>query len=232
MVLKARDIPILILLPVSLCPALEQFLPQEKSQKIEWAVSLLPAVARDVLVITAVFSGHPGSVLDFAGLSVVAEIDSSPADMAGLRRYNSLMTASVIRAEQDEILILPFIHNTPLESYDSAAAEELKAQYADFPEIRPYLSPDFQTCVFYLEPGLTYPSRTLTQQIEELQSRIETRYNGPIEFSGLRAASVYNERLSTQDMLKSLPIVFLLISIIYFLFFRNWKLLIWVRAYP
>ena len=226
MLLKARNIPFLILLLVSLYPVLEQFLPKEKSKEVEWADSLLPAAARDVLLITADFSGHPQNALDVDGLSVVAEIDRSLDEMKGLRRYSSLLTASVIRAEQDEILVVPFIPEPLLQSYDPAAVEELKNRYADFPEIRPYLSPDFQTCVFYLEPGLTYPSHDLVRQIEELQSRIETRHDVQMEFSGLRAIRVYNERLLSQDMLKMLPLVFLLVSMIYFLFFRSWKVLL------
>jgi len=225
MVLKARNIPLLILLVVSLYPVLEQLLPKEETTEVEWADSLLPAAARDILLITTDFSGHPQNALDAGGLAIVAEIDRSLAEMKGLRRYSSLLTASVIRAEQDEILVLPFIPESLLQSYDPAAVEQLKARYTDFPEIRPYLSQDFQTCVFYLEPGFTYPSHDLIRQIENLQSGIETRHGVPLDFSGLRAIRVYNERLLSRDMLKMLPVVFLLVSLIYFLFFRSWKVL-------
>jgi len=226
MVLKAKNIPLLVLLLVSLYPLFQRFTKPEKPREIERADALLPATARDVLLLTADFSELPGDVLDPSNLKVVSEIEGSLGDMDGLRRYSSILTASVIRAEQDEILVAPFITEQLLLSYDSTAIHELKTHYRDYPEIRPYLSPDFQTCVFYLEPGLTYSSHKLIKQIEEIQSRIEKQYGVTMEFSGLRAIRVYSERFLTQDMLKMLPIVFLLVSLIYFFFFRSWKVLL------
>jgi predicted RND superfamily exporter protein len=226
MAIRGKHIPLVVLALVSLYPLVQFLSGTEQESYLERADALLPAAARDVLLITADFSKYPGDVFTPANLDIVGEIDADLANMAGLRRYSSLLTASVIRAEQDEILVVPFIPEQLLQSYDPAAVEELKSRYEDFPEIRPYLSPDFQTCVFYLEPGLTYPSDALIRQIEELRNRIETLYGIPLEFSGLRAIRVYNERLLTQDLLKMLPIVFLLISLIYFIFFRSLKVLL------
>ena len=86
LVLRARNIPFLVLVFVSLYPVLEQVLPQEKPQTVEWADSLLPTAARDVLLVTADFSSQADDALGPVGLSVVSEIDKSLADMAGLRR--------------------------------------------------------------------------------------------------------------------------------------------------
>jgi hypothetical protein len=227
--LKAKDIPLLILLLVSLYPLFQGLAePEEREQppEIERADALLPAAARDLLLLTADFSGLPGDVLDPANLDIVKKLDESLTDMEGLRRSSSLLTASVIRADQDEILVVPFVSEHLQQSYDPAAIGELKAQYEAFPEIRPYLSSDFQTCVFYLEPGRTYPSHALIRQIEALRSKIVSRYGVPIEFSGLRAIRVYTERFLAQDMLKMLPLVFVVVSLIYFLFFRSWKVLL------
>ena len=225
-VLNARNLPLLIMLCVALYPVLEQVRSQEKPPEVEWADSLLPATARDVLLVTADFSSRPDDVLAPAGLSIVAEIDRSIADMDGLRRYSSLLTAAVIRAEEDEILVVPFIPERLLQSYDPAVVEDLKVGQAEYPEIRPYLSADFQTCVFYLEPGLTASSHALIRQIEDLQSRVRALYGIPLEFSGMRAIRVYNERLLSQDLFKMLPVIFLLVSLIYFLFFRSWRILL------
>ena len=53
MVLKARNIPVLVLLLVSLYPTVERFLPKAESHELEWADSLLPSAAGDVLLVTA-----------------------------------------------------------------------------------------------------------------------------------------------------------------------------------
>ena len=107
--MKAKNIPFLVLLLVSLYPVFQRFSKPETPREIERADSLLPAAARDVLLLTADFSEHPGDVLDFANLAVVSEIDESLGEMDGLRRSSSILTAPVIRAEQDEILVVPFI---------------------------------------------------------------------------------------------------------------------------
>jgi len=225
-ILKAKNIPLLVLLLVSLYPLGERFAKPQTSAEVERADSLLPAAARDVLLLTADFSGNPGDALDSANLAAISEIDRSLDEMQGLRRSSSLLSASVIKAEQDEILVMPFISEQVLHSYDPVKINDLKTHYGDFPGIRPYLSPDFQSCVFYLEPGLTYSSHSLVEQIEVLKSGIADRYGIDIEFSGLRAIRVYSERFLTQDMLKILPILFLLVSLIYFSVFRNWRVLL------
>ncbi len=226
MVFKTKHIPFLILILVSIFPLLQRAYRLEKIEETDHEDSLLPASAHDVVLVSADFSQVPGDALDRDNLMIVSEIDKSLEEMEGLKMHSSILNASVIRAQHDEILVTPFISQELIRSYDPQEIIELKTQYMSFPELWPYLSSDFNSCVFYLEPGLTYSSHLLIKQIEELQKRIRQEYGIVFEFSGLRAIKVYIERSLTQDMLKILPFLFFLISAIYYFSFRNLNVLI------
>ncbi|HEB32355.1 MAG TPA: hypothetical protein ENI15_16030 [Spirochaetes bacterium] len=187
--------------------------------------SLLPTSARDVIIITADFSRFPGDALDHNNLIIISEIDKSIQEMEGLRRHSSLLSTSVVKAQHDEILIMPFIPLELITSYDSKEILQLKKQYFDFPEIWPYVSSDFTACVFYLEPGLTYPEHLIVRQVEELQEKIGKKYGITFEFTGLRPIKVFIERFLSRDILKILPLLFLLISGLYYIAFRNIRVL-------
>lgn len=230
MVLKAKNIPFLVLIAISFVPLLQSLLKPGIEEVIDRQDSLLPASARDVVLLTADFSSVPGDVLDSKNLQIVSEIDRALAEMRGLKGYGSLLSTPIVRAQKDEILVVPFILKEWIQSYNPQEISELRAQYGNFPEVWPYLSADFRSCVFYLQPGLTYPSHVLIKQIEELQRSITNRYGIEIEFSGLRAIQVHTERFLTQDILKILPILLLVVSLIYLCIFKNWKalLLAWI----
>ncbi len=226
MAFKTKHIPFLILILVSIFPLLQYVYRSEKVEETDHEDSLLLASANDVVLLIADFSQVPGDALDLDNLMIISEIDKSLEEMEGLKRYRSILNASVIRAQYDEILVTPFISRELIRSYDPQEIIELKTQYMSFPELGPYLSSDFNSCVFYLEPGLTYSSNLLIKQVEELQKRIRQEYGIIFEFTGLRAIKVHIERFLTQDMLKILPFLFFLISAIYYVSFRNLNVLI------
>ena len=95
--------------------------------------------------------------------------------MEGIRGYSTILNTPVVKAVDDEILVLPFISTELLTYYDLKKITNIRTQYKDFPEIWPYLSSDFLQCAFYLEPGLTYPSVRLIEKIETLKKKIETQ---------------------------------------------------------
>jgi predicted RND superfamily exporter protein len=230
MAFKVKHFLLLLLVVVSLSPLLQNLRGSKKAEDIDPDKSLLPTSARDVIILTADFSLLPGDALSLDNLRIILEIDTAIGQMEGLRQYSSILTAPVVRAKHDEILVVPFIPQELLRSYDHQKVVELKADYLKFPEIRPYLSSDFSSCVFYMEPGLTYSSHLLIEQIEELRAEMNGRYGVGLEFSGLRAIQVYIERFLTRDLLKMVPILFLLISLLYYISFRNMKVLLvaWV----
>jgi predicted RND superfamily exporter protein len=216
-----KILPLLVIFLVALYP-LMQFAGWTKdkvAEQVDDTSSQLPTTAADVIVVVADFSNLPGDLLTEENIEILKEIDRAISLMPGLRGYSSLLSATVVKAEQDEILSLPFIPNN-LERLDEA-----RALYPDFPEVRPYLSPDFSTAVYYLEPGLTYPTQPIIAQLEEIQTDMLRRKGVQIHFTGLRPIRAYLERFLSQDLLKTLPVMFLLISLLYYLAFGNWRVL-------
>jgi predicted RND superfamily exporter protein len=226
MALKVKHSLVLLLILFSLSPLLKNLRGSKKEQELDRDESLLPASARDVVLLTADFSQLQGDALSPDNLRIISEIDTAIRQMGGLRQYSSILTASVVRAQHDEILVVPYIPEELFHTYDPRVVVKLKADYLEFPEIWPYLSSDFSSCVFYLEPGLTYSSHLFIEQIDEIRNHMRHRYGVGIEYSGLRAIQVHIERLLAQDMLKMAPILFLLISLIYYFSFRNLKVLL------
>jgi predicted RND superfamily exporter protein len=157
---------------------------------------------------------------------MIAEIHSALGQMGGIRGFSSLIDASVVRSEQDEILVMPFLPEGLIEDFDEGEARDLKAQYPDFPEIHPYLSADFRATAFYVEPGLSVSSHPLVAQIDQLRARTRQRYGFTFDFTGMRAIRVYTERYMTQDVLRMLPFLGLLVSLLYFALFRSWRMLL------
>jgi hypothetical protein len=146
--------------------------------------------------------------------------------LEGIRRYSSLLNAAVVKAQYDEILVVPFIPERTIDSYEQAEILELKRNYGNYPEIRPYLSPDFKACAFYLEPGLTYPEHRLIEHIETVQRLIGEKHGITFEFTGLRPMRVFIERFIVRDIVKILPLLFVLISLLYYVSFRNMRVLV------
>ena len=132
----------------------------------------------------------------------------------------------MIKAQYDEIVVIPFIPSRIIDSYVQADILELKKNYKNYPEIQPYLSPDFKACAFYLEPGFTYPAHHLIEHIENVQILIKDKHGITFEFTGLRPVRVFIERLIVRDIIKIFPLLFLLISLLYFICFRNVRVLI------
>ena len=62
----------------------------------------------------------------------------------------------------------------------------------------------------------------MIDQLEGLQRETRSRYGVQLDFTGLRPVRTYIERYLTQDLLKTLPFMFLLISLVYYLAFGNW----------
>ncbi|MBA7674498.1 hypothetical protein ES703_82713 [subsurface metagenome] len=221
-----KTIPIFFLILVSLYPLIKRPEISLDSREPDREDSKLPTSARDVIVLVVDFSQFPGDALDYRNLKIISKIDKSVQELEGLRRHSSLIGASIVKAQQDEILVVHFITLNLINNYDKYEILKIKKQYYNFPEIWPYLSADFMTCVFYLEPGRTYPSHRLIEQIEHLQEKIRKEYGITFEFTGLRPIKVFIERYLTWDILYILPILFLFISTLYYVVFGNIKVLL------
>ncbi len=219
-------IPIGFLIVILLYPILWKFNGLPREGNVELEDSALPTSARDVVVLGIDFSQFGGDVFTRENLLIIADIDRSLQALEGVRNYSSLLNATVIKAQHDEILVLPFIPSSIIDSYDHSDILDLKNNYSNYPEIRPYLSSDFKACAFYLEPGITYPSHRMVEAIENVQRMIEEKYGITFEFTGLRPVRVFIERFIVQDILRIFPFLFLLISLLYYVCFRNIKVLI------
>jgi predicted RND superfamily exporter protein len=221
-----KFLPLLLLLPILLLFLLR--FPgrhtETEAEQVDDLIAPLPTTAADVIILVADFSNLSGDLLKNENIQILREIDGSISRMSGLRGYSSLITATVVKTEQDEILSVPFIPK------DMERLDEARMQYSDFPEIRPYLSPDLRHAVFYLEPGLTCPTQPIISKLEALQSDILKTRGVTIHFTGLRPIRAYLERYLSQDLIKALPVMFVLISLLYYLGFGNWRVLVisWV----
>ncbi len=221
-----HTIPIGLLIVFGLSTLVLKYSILPQREEVELEESMLPSSARDVIVLGIDFSQFGGDVLTQSNLKIIADIDSYIQELEGIRRYSSLLNATVIKAQYDEILVLPFIPDSTVDSYEQAEILELKRNYKNYPEIRPYLSPDFKACAFYLEPGLTYPEHRLIEHIETVQSLIREKYGITFEFTGLRPVRVFIERFIVRDIFKIFPLLFILISLLYYVCFRNMRVLI------
>ena len=192
----------------------------------EEQASLLPAAANDVVVLVIDFSSSPGDALAEENLQLLAAVDKAIGRMEFIRSYSTLLSTSVVLAEADEILVLPFIGEDLLTNYDSEKAQALRDSYPSFPEIKPFLSGDFSSTAFYLEPGLSYPSHLLVEDLERLQGEIEETFGLTFEMTGIKPIKVYTERFLTRDMLKVMPLLILLVTTLYAAVFRNIRIVL------
>lgn len=186
----------------------------------------LPTAAREVIVMVLDFSSSDIDTLDQAGLEIINEIHKAIGEMEGIRNYSTLLNTPVVKAVDDEILVVPFIPEKLLTTYDSRKVASLKQVYHDSPEIKPYLSSDFRQCVFYLEPGKTYPNTRLIKTLENLKEKIAKEHHVTLDFTGLRPIRFFLEKLLTQDILVILPVLFIIISLLYIIVFRDIRILI------
>ena len=208
--------PVILLIPVILFVILRN--------RIEVSVEIPASSNADTVILTLTF--EEGDALDRGNLPILAAVEKELQNMDGLRGFSSLLSTAVVRAEEDEILIDPFIPETLFDAYTEEEARSLRDQYDQFPEIHPFVSRDFLSCVFFLEPGRSYPSQKLIQTVEDLQTEITGEYNVSVDFTGLRPIRVYIERYMTRDSLKMLPPLLVVISLLYISVFRNSRVLL------
>lgn len=221
-----KFIPVLVLFIISLYPLFHGSKLSTAGTDQKKETSSLPTSAKDVVVLVCDFSSTPGDALDPGGLDIISEIHTSIREMEGIRSYSSLLNTPVVKTRDDEILVLPFISADLLVSYDQNEITILRSQYDNFPEIWPYISRDFYTCAFYLEPGRTYPAGRLVEKLEILKEEVESTYSCTLDFTGLRPIRLFMERLLTQDIFKMFPVLFILISLLYVIVFRDAGILI------
>jgi len=178
----------------------------------------LPSQGENVVAIAVDLSGRDGDGLDRANLSLIAQVDAFIRGLEGVRGYSSPLRATVVKATADDISARPFVPPELLDSYDLAAAEELRRAYPLFPEIHPYWSADLRTVAFYLELGSRLPPEELVARLEVLQ-RTLAGDGVAVHFTGLRPIAVVVARLMTRDVRALLPFAGVLIAAVFLLTF-------------
>ncbi len=186
----------------------------------------LSSSSRDVVILILDFSSTGEDALSRNNLRLVQLIDEKTREINGLRGFSSILRTSIVKAENDEILVMPAIPEDIFNEYDDAKIQEIRDNYPLYPEIHPFLSSDFSQCTFFLEPGISCSSYLLVREIENLQKEIREKYGFSFEFTGLRPIQVYIERLMTADIIKIFPLLIVLISGLYFIAFRKLKLIL------
>ena len=113
-----KALPPLILVLVSLAPLVYRpQIYQERDRGAPGSSPVSPA-ARDVIVLVLQFPPGSGDALSGQSLQMISGIDAAIGQMEGIRGFSSLADATVVRAEQDEILVMPFLPPALINAYD------------------------------------------------------------------------------------------------------------------
>ena len=167
------------------------------------------------------------AVLDLArgGLSftepddifLLKELQSEFTSQEGLVRVESILNASQVISENDDIIVRRAI---PAENQqiDRSYLEKLAGELEDFPELSPYISGDRQTLLFYLYYANSAPSRQIHLALRDVQKQWENRI--PFEFTGRAPILAETESLLTGDIVLFFPLLIIMVIAV-FSFFRN-----------
>lgn len=216
------SIPILsLLLLTALILGYDFFIKKEPVPEKEKKGKSLSVVENDVVILTLTFPEGEGDILTFESLGKVRTLHRMLDDMEGIKSIASVVVATVVTAEGDEIAVRPFIDPGLFDSRDDARLQKLRGDFLRYPELEPYISRDLRSCSFYIEPGIHYSSASLYKQLEGIQSYFREKTGLGFDFTGLRPITVLIEKYMTADILYFLPVVFILITLILLLNFSS-----------
>jgi len=194
---------------------------QEKTKK-----KSLSVVENDVIILTLTFPENNGDIFEFKNLNRVYKLNLLIEKMKGIKNISSLVGASVVTADEDEIIVRPFIPIQLFLTENEKKIDQLRETYSRYPELKPFISRDLSSCSFYIEPGKYYSSIDLYDQLIEIQKEYKEKNSLTFEFTGLRPIKVVIEKYLTEDILYFLPIIFLLIILLFYLNFSNIRVIL------
>ncbi len=200
---------------------IEKTKPEDKTK-----LKSLSVVENDVIILVLTFPDNTKDIFAFDALNKIYVLNRMLEKMKGIKNISSLVGASVVTAEKDEILVKTFIPQQLFLTNNEKKIQELRNTYYQYPELSPFISKNLKSCSFYIEPGIHYSSFTLYKQLEKIQKEYKAKFNFTFEFTGIRPIRVIIEKYLTKDMLYFLPIIFILIFLLLYLNFANIKVIL------
>lgn len=161
--------------------------------------------------------------LDRAGVSlqqsqdipVLRDLQEEFTQLPGVVKVESILSASRVVAEYDEIIVsraIPADQDRVTDEYLRRLAEELE----EFPELTPYVNKTQDTLLFYVYFGNRVPSADIHRQMSDLRAKWEGTL--PFEFTGRAPIIAETESLLTGDIYLFFPLLALMVIAVFSLF--------------
>jgi uncharacterized protein len=148
---------------------------------------------------------------------LLKELQDQFAHLEGLSRVESILNASRVISQDDDIIVqraIPSDDNKITKDY----LNKLSGELDDFPELSPYINKDRDTLLFYLY----YGSRTSSRQIHMDLKTVQKDWNNriPFEYTGRAPIIAETESLLTGDIVLFFPLLVIMVVAV-FSIFRN-----------
>lgn len=173
---------------------------------------LLPQ--KNVVIVTLNLLENNLTLDNIDTLKVLDKLKNQFKGIDGVNKVDSILNATVISANFDDIEVKPFIE-------DSITSENLHRQLNDislYPELKPYINDHGDSLLFYVYFGYSTRPTNILNSINEVAKKSPIIFS----FTGKSPIIAITEDLLSKDILIFIPILFILVMVI-FLTFRSWK---------
>jgi uncharacterized protein len=222
---KKRIVPVVLLGLLSLYPVFRGLPSLSQRGKVGEENVGLPTASRDVVVLVIDFSDRSGNALEKSNLAMMRDLDRRLFDSDWVRSYRGPLNATVVKTDDDDILVVPFINAAVIDPYREGTAQGLIHEYALYAELSPFVSGDFLACAFYIEPGIRLTAQFIVRELDLIQRQMLEDHGLTFEYTGVRPVRASIERYMTQDASRILPLLFVLVSLVYLVGFGNPRVL-------
>jgi len=160
----------------------------------------------------------PAAGLSFTSaedMTALRALQSDFAGLSGVARVESILSASRVISEGDDIIVsraVPADNGAVTDDYLRSLAADLPA----FPELSPYVNPGQSTLLFYIYYSNRTPSIEIYNGLKDLQDRRQADF--PFEFTGRAPIIAETESLLTKDILVFFPVLMVMVVAVFSLF--------------
>ncbi|MDC7224544.1 MAG: efflux RND transporter permease subunit [Spirochaetales bacterium] len=155
------------------------------------------------------------SFTDPEDIALLRELQNDFSSLEGLSRVESILNASRVISENDDIIVRKAI---PEGSVDRAYLEGLSRELDAYPELLPYINEERDVLLFYLY----FANRTASRQIHLGLKEIQEKWYDtvPFEYTGRGPIIAETESLLTGDITLFFPLLVIMVVAV-FSFFKN-----------
>ena len=172
---------------------------------------------RNVVIATIDLDSSDISLFTEDTISLLEKLNNDFMDINGVTQVDSILNASTVRSDEDEIYISSII---PQKTERSAAFfNELPGAIGEHPELKPYINSSMSSLLFYIYFGYKVSPSDMDSALMKLQDKYSEL---SFEYTGKSPIVAKTELLLTDDILVFLPLLLILVMVV-FLSFRNIK---------